>query len=793
MKKILPLLLLITCLSNHVFGQVETKLISAAVVPGERTIVSVFITNGERLSIEDPPRIEGASIRYIGSGYTSYSGAKNHSAAHFDFEVTADKPGSVTIPSFTLRSANGDVYQTREETLTVYPFSAINWQKMPLQNTDVNYGVLWHIPNKTPFINQPVYCEVKIYAHQQVIQYGSPNMQNNGVAADNFRPAFEMAGFRPLGMALIQGREWKVMTFQSHFTPLRAGAISLSGTVPGVLVFGTHDPVIAMFNNNTTDIPFTLPEVSLEARDFPPGAPAGFTNAVGRFRIKTETFAPDLSANEPILVDITVEGSGNLGALECPEITDPGQWKLYPATRLGDPVMDGDIGRIRFQQSMRPIQEVSAIPPFTLSFFDPETERFHTVSSAPIPLPWKQAQTSVMPTGTAEATPPPAGIVPVEQMTDIYGLVPAEAISSLSLRTSWKWYLLSFIPFLGIAAAGTTRFVRKRRQRSAASRERMEAFRQIDTTGSASEFLRSVGAFIETRIPPEAVDPPLREILDQRDSQAFLPESAVAKLPQNRRSAMLASIKKSLSKLPVFMLTLLLAGMTCIGAGESAGEKAYRSGEFSKAKEEFSVPATTARDQAAAYYNLGNSLYRLNKPGEAALAYHRALTIAPHFTEAQRNLGFIERKEGAILAPQSQSRDWLALLPHSCLAPLILVSSALFLTCLALWIYCRRYTVLLSLGTVLFLLIAGTAGANLAFYPVLPSSIDPDRLAIVTNEVQARTAADKDSPALMTIPPSTPLILVATRGSWSYVRTFSGTPAWIETSRAQVVGNPRFR
>ena len=36
----------------------------------------------------------------------------------------------------------------------------------------------------------------------------------------------------------------------------------------------------------------------------------------------------------------------------------------------------------------------------------------------------------------------------------------------------------------------------------------------------------------------------------------------------------------------------------------------------------------------------------------------------------------------------------------------------------------------------------------------------------------------------MTLPPSTPLHLLATRGSWSYVETFTGVRGWLNAADA---------
>lgn len=767
------------------WGQVETAWISQGVVPGEKTLFYILITNGQSISFEQVPKVEGASVRLSNNGYIPYPGALKNTAMYIEIEIVADKPGTVTIPSISLKAGNGDVYHTNEQVLTVYPFSEIKWHERMIGNGKLKYGTLWHIPNKSPYINQPVPCEVKIYAPQDISTYQLPSIQKNGVATtQNFQPGIMPSNVRPMGMALVQGQDWSVMTFQTSFYPLRSGEISMGGDVTGYALQVSHNQMFAQFVQSYIDIPLSIPEIKMTARDFPPGAPQGFTNAVGQFRVKAETSAPDLSANEPIMVDITVEGSGNINAIECPAIADSSRWKLYPATRMGDATTSGQTSSIRFQQSMRPIQEVDAIPSFSLSFFNPETEKYHTVSSPAIPLPWKQTNSNFVPATPGVALPPPAGIVPVEQMADIYGFVPSNVIASLPLQSSWKWYLPAYIPFVLIIAVYLFKTVKRRRALSAASRERWTAFKALDTNGPASQFLRSLGTFIETRIPPGEIDAPLQEILKQRDEQAFLPETSAPDLPQEQRASMLKSVKNALSKLSLLIISLLFLGGGHLSAQDEKAGELYQKGEFSQALNMLEEPSADARIQAGRYYGMGDCLYRLNRPGEAALAYHRALALSPRFTEARRNLQFIERKEGAILPPMDGKNEWLTFVPHSCLLPVILLSGAVFLTALSLLLIRRRYAVLLSLVSVLFLLVAAAGITNLILYPELPSTIDQNRLLIATKATEARHAADKDSPALMRIPASTPLILEAERGSWFYVRTFTGTPAWIEASSA---------
>jgi len=74
---------------------------------------------------------------------------------------------------------------------------------------------------------------------------------------------------------------------------------------------------------------------------------------------------------------------------------------------------------------------------------------------------------------------------------------------------------------------------------------------------------------------------------------------------------------------------------------------------------------------------------------------------------------------------------------------------------------------------------------NYIMYPETPESIPADRLLVVTQKTPGRHAADMNSPALITLPESTPLILRAERGSWYYASTFQNTPVWIPRTDAQ--------
>ncbi|MFA8373328.1 tetratricopeptide repeat protein [Akkermansia muciniphila] len=802
MKKLLAILSLFFCMTVTLMAQqVVTTWLSDAVVPGEQTRLFIILTDGS-IARQDPlPRVKGASLRWVSQGnYIRWPGSPNQSAFLMAIEVTPDEVGTVEIPSLTLQANNGRTYTTLPQTLTVYPYSAIKWNTLNLNGTAVPYGMLWHVDNQKPYVHQPDRCELKIYAPEYILEYTAPAITTSNLATWRFEPTLvELLRGQPRGSVLYKGVNWNVMTFQSTLFPLRAGEVTASGTVTARAALPEADPLIANFIRSEVLVEMAIPEVKITAQELPPGAPSSFTNAVGNFRISSTTDARDLSANEPITVKIRVTGTGNIHSIACPALTDASNWKLYPPNKLDPGQNTRSIqGTVEFQQMMRPVAQTDAIPPFELTFFDPSTQQYKTVTTAPIPLEWKaSAITGTAAGGAAPATPPPAGTIPVAEMTDIYGLMPATVMNALTAPAHWGWYFLAYIPAVILLGMALIRYIRKIRKESFTARERMRAFRRLASTprqASSTEFLRAAGNLIESYIPPSKQNEKMKDILQLRDDRAFKPSESSEELPHAERQHMLQAIKKAIAKLPVLMmaavLALSLAGTTGNASEtDNLGVKAYEQGEYAKAIDYFSKESgnmnLSKAERAYACFGIGNSYYRMNKPGLAALNYRRALELSPYFTEAEYNLQFIERKEGAILPANTTENQWLTYIRHDTLGPISILSGAVMLTFLALLTVTRRHGALLTILATLSGLVTVAAVMNYIMYPETPESIPADRLLVVTQKTPGRHAADMNSPALITLPESTPLILRAERGSWYYASTFQNTPVWIPRTDAQ--------
>lgn len=235
----------------------------------------------------------------------------------------------------------------------------------------------------------------------------------------------------------------------------------------------------------------------------------------------------------------------------------------------------------------------------------------------------------------------------------------------------------------------------------------------------------------------------MKDILQLRDDRAFKPSESSEELPHAERQHMLQAIKKAIAKLPVLMMAAVLA-LSLAGATGNASEtdnlgvKAYEQGEYAKAIDYFSKESgnmnLSKAERSYACFGIGNSYYRMNKPGLAALNYRRALELSPYFTEAEYNLQFIERKEGAILPANTTENQWLTYIRHDTLGPISILSGAVMLTFLALLTVTRRHGALLTILATLSGLVTVAAVMNYIMYPETPESIPADRLLVVTQK-----------------------------------------------------------
>lgn len=700
--------------------------------------------------------------------------------------ITPDVAGQIEVADITATYQSGRKETVKIPPLPVRPTSDIKWY-----NTPVVYGAMWYTDIKDGYVDQPVKASLKLFMRGDCNMPYPPLLNAVGVKAGNFSRSVQgvvelvQGQIMPETTAYARGQQWRTADFKGEFTPYREGNSDVVGKIVMVRAQG-------FFTAAQEEV--VLPTVTVSALPLPPGAPANFANTVGQYSISASSPAKELSMNEAVEVEITVHGTGNLQQLPCPAPQDSEHWKLIPAT--SKPIFNttGETVGIVFNRLLRPTAEVSGIPSFSFSYFDPALQEYKTAASAPIPLPWKESDTAGSGLRTVATAPPPAGEIPVEEMTDIYSCIPqAEAPPIINLPR-WLWYLL-YLPAVGILLTLLIRRMCRRIAAGAAGRARDRELTRIEHLSDDIDFLKAIGSFIESHIPVPSQNSEMQAILQRRDEDAFRPDAATSLSPAEKE-LMLRRVRKTLSGIGHTLVLLLCCLVPVSQAASSTptadnAVAAYQAGQYSKALQLFTDAGSVA-NPAVRLYNMGNCEYRLGHPGQAALLYAQALLIDPGFPEAQANLAFIQRKEGALLPSRSTLDRVFTFFSCSQLWVATIVCTALFALGIALLAANRRrhpgwvYTIIIP-AFLLSLLCA----TNWVYYlgqakPAL-TALPPQDVAYILSPTTARNAADEAGSSIIRLNPATPVRLLAQRGSWCYIETATGVRGWIPAAAAQAL------
>jgi tetratricopeptide (TPR) repeat protein len=188
------------------------------------------------------------------------------------------------------------------------------------------------------------------------------------------------------------------------------------------------------------------------------------------------------------------------------------------------------------------------------------------------------------------------------------------------------------------------------------------------------------------------------------------------------------------------------------------------SGSMAQAREAYQALLEAGACSAGLYYNLGNAHYRLGQPGEAAVAYARALFLNPAHPEARANLRLIQTTSGARVAnPEGAGSRWE--LPHDPTQQgmVWLAAGGFWLAVggMAPRLLGRRTAWLPTMAGVLLLGWSGTA---------LWLGQGERKTWIVKSEgVQATVAPVDHAPATAALPIGSEVSLLLERGAWLYV------------------------
>jgi hypothetical protein len=128
--------------------------------------------------------------------------------------------------------------------------------------------------------------------------------------------------------------------------------------------------------------------VKINVQPLPEGSPESFNGAVGDFSFKADINNTTTKSNEPLTLNVSVSGSGNIKLIDMPEINFPNGFEQY------DPKVNEKInrkGRINGSKTgqylfVPRVVGIREIPPIEFSYFNPAKKKYITLKSEPFKI-----------------------------------------------------------------------------------------------------------------------------------------------------------------------------------------------------------------------------------------------------------------------------------------------------------------------------------------------------------------------------------------------------------------------
>ena len=177
----------------------------------------------------------------------------------------------------------------------------------------------------------------------------------------------------------------------------------------------------------------------------PPGAPEAFSGAVGSFSMRATLSREEVEVGEPIQLDVSLMGSGNLAMLEAPSVATPQVFERYDPEVQVSINRDGDLisGYKRFVYLLVPRSNGRfVIPAIEFAYFDPAKEEYTTLRAMPPAVMVSGTGTTGGATGTTNAG------FPVDDISPLLSDSPWVRPASPPLHTSPWGYVAIGLPLL---------------------------------------------------------------------------------------------------------------------------------------------------------------------------------------------------------------------------------------------------------------------------------------------------------------------------------------------------------
>ena len=450
-----------------------------------------------------------------------------------------------------------------------------------------------------------------------------------------------------------------------------------------------HDTKLTIKSNSATVNILPLPEPR----------PAGFTGAVGDFKVTTSMNPHNLKTYSPATYNYVVQGKGNIKYVKAPDVQFPQEFDTYDPQSHINTTSDGtDVtGNVTFSYTVIP-QYVGTfeLPASKFVYFNPTTSKYETIDIPAMPL--RVAKGQGQPSNHYKKRK--------QAMTDVHQLkhgdLNLEKTHSYLVDSMGYWlaYLLPLLALVAVIIYNRKRLkemadVKRMRTKRAGkvAQKRLKRAKAFAVAGKRNEFygevLTAMWGYMSDKlgIPVSdlskdniaaeleryGVDESLRsetlDLIDQCEFAQYAPELANGDMmPLYDKAAQvmekLESVKpqekaQTMKTLAIGIM-LLLGGSVCVPLQAATvtavqADSAYAQERYHDALKAYQLMEQQQGTSAELYYNMGNTYYKISDYAHAILYYERSLLLDPTSSDTRENLDFVRQKLKLPVAMGSRS------------------------------------------------------------------------------------------------------------------------------------------
>lgn len=341
-----------------------------------------------------PSRSQQSSIQIINGKRTS------NSSTAFTYILLAGSPGTYTIPAASVE-VNGEKVFSNAISIKVLPqdqtsgnsgnngggsASSSRSQAAGSRISSNDLFITATASKTTVHEQEAILLTYKVYTVVNLRQLYGKMPDLKGFHTQEV----ELPQQKTFTLEHYKGRNYNTTVWSQYVLfPQQTGKLEIpSITFDGVVAQQTisDDPFDAFFNGGgyvEVKKKITTPKVVINVQPLP-AKPAGFSGAVGEFKLASSINATDVKTNDAVTIKLTLSGTGNMKLIGTPEVKFPQDFEIYDPKVTDDYKLtnSGLTGTKTFEYLAIPRHAGNfMIPAIEFTYFDLKSNSYKTLKT----------------------------------------------------------------------------------------------------------------------------------------------------------------------------------------------------------------------------------------------------------------------------------------------------------------------------------------------------------------------------------------------------------------------------